>query len=156
MWLVLAALLSSERPPYHIFVTGAPRAVLEWALDGARARLSNARCRQVLGDFADRRGRTLAERVAAVAKPPADILADLYFADGDSTSQCAADESRAAFTETESRVVHVCGKRFARFAANPAPAEILLIHELLHALGLGENPPTSGEITTAVRHRCGR
>jgi hypothetical protein len=30
----------------------------------------------------------------------------------------------------------------------------LVIHEQLHALGLGENPPTSTYITTRVYHRC--
>ena len=33
--------------------------------------------------------------------------------------------------------------------------EILLIHELLHSLGLGENPPTSAQITNTVMARCG-
>ena len=32
----------------------------------------------------------------------------------------------------------------------------LLIHELLHTLGLGENPPTRSRITDAVMNRCGR
>jgi hypothetical protein len=33
--------------------------------------------------------------------------------------------------------------------------EILLIHEFLHTLGLGENPPTSDAITQRVAVRCG-
>jgi hypothetical protein len=28
------------------------------------------------------------------------------------------------------------------------------IHEVLHTLGLGENPPSSGEITRTVRRFC--
>jgi hypothetical protein len=35
-------------------------------------------------------------------------------------------------------------------------AEIYVIHEMLHTLGLGENPPTSLEITQQVKRRCGR
>ncbi|MGH9253012.1 MAG: hypothetical protein ACRD3C_00415 [Vicinamibacterales bacterium] len=31
----------------------------------------------------------------------------------------------------------------------------LVIHEFLHALGLGENPPTSDEITERVTAKCG-
>ena len=31
-----------------------------------------------------------------------------------------------------------------------------LIHETLHTLGLGENPPSSEEITLRVESRCGR
>ena len=30
-----------------------------------------------------------------------------------------------------------------------------MIHEFLHTLGLGENPPTSQEITERVSNRCG-
>jgi hypothetical protein len=32
---------------------------------------------------------------------------------------------------------------------------MIVIHELLHALGLGENPPLSVEITGQVMRRCG-
>lgn len=53
------------------------------------------------------------------------------------------------------RVIYVCGTRFAeRFARKTEGGEILLIHELLHTLGLGENPPTTEEITRQVRARC--
>jgi hypothetical protein len=37
----------------------------------------------------------------------------------------------------------------------PAFAESIVIHEMLHTLGLGENPPTSLEITRQVQLRCG-
>jgi hypothetical protein len=30
-----------------------------------------------------------------------------------------------------------------------------VIHETLHTLGLGENPPSSAEIDSAVARRCG-
>jgi hypothetical protein len=30
----------------------------------------------------------------------------------------------------------------------------MVIHEILHTLGLGENPPTSIEITQRVESRC--
>jgi hypothetical protein len=31
----------------------------------------------------------------------------------------------------------------------------MIIHEILHSLGLGENPPSSDEITKQVAARCG-
>jgi hypothetical protein len=31
-----------------------------------------------------------------------------------------------------------------------------VIHEVLHSLGLGENPPSSDHITERVRARCGQ
>jgi hypothetical protein len=33
-------------------------------------------------------------------------------------------------------------------------AEAMVIHEMLHTLGLGENPPTTFEITARVRESC--
>ena len=33
-------------------------------------------------------------------------------------------------------------------------AEAMVIHEMLHTLGLGENPPTTFEITERIRERC--
>ena len=33
-------------------------------------------------------------------------------------------------------------------------AEVYVIHEMLHTLGLGENPPTSQEITQRVKRQC--
>jgi len=31
---------------------------------------------------------------------------------------------------------------------------VLVIHEVLHTLGLGENPPSSATITIRVQNRC--
>jgi len=40
------------------------------------------------------------------------------------------------------------------FAKNRELAELIVIHEFLHSLGLGENPQTSVEITARVKARC--
>ena len=37
---------------------------------------------------------------------------------------------------------------------SPALAEFMVIHEMLHTLGLGENPPSTFEITERVKKRC--
>ncbi len=51
----------------------------------------------------------------------------------------------------------VCKETFARVQADdPGLAANVVIHEMLHALGLGEDPPTSEEITRQVAKRCGR
>ena len=61
-----------------------------------------------------------------------------------------------AFTQTGSLVVRVCGRQFSnRFVQNRTTTEIILIHEFLHVLGLGENPPTREAITERVAARCG-
>jgi hypothetical protein len=43
----------------------------------------------------------------------------------------------------------------AAASGHPEEAEAALIHEMLHTLGLGENPPRSRDITARVRARCG-
>ena len=54
-----------------------------------------------------------------------------------------------------SRVVLTCGQVFEPYVRqNPTGAEILLIHEFLHTLGLGENPPSTSQITDRVAARC--
>ena len=61
-----------------------------------------------------------------------------------------------AFTQVGSRVIRVCGRQFRdRFLGNRRTTEFIMIHEFLHTLGLGENPPTSQAITEQVKFRCG-
>jgi hypothetical protein len=141
---------------YHVLLTGKARMVVTDALAGAVRRLARPRCQQLFTDFVDPAGHFLSERLAASGKTATEWLADLYFVDGDDAAQCRANETTTAFTAPLSRVIHVCGGQFAeRFARKTAGGEILLIHELLHALGLSENPPTSADITDAVLGRCG-
>ena len=60
-----------------------------------------------------------------------------------------------AYTAAGSRVVFVCGRRFQDlWRREPWMAKIVVIHEALHTLGLGENPPSSEQITQRVRDRC--
>jgi hypothetical protein len=52
-------------------------------------------------------------------------------------------------------VVYVCSGVFrGQLQHRPADAEAVLIHEALHTLGLGENPPTPRAIQDRVRARC--
>jgi hypothetical protein len=50
--------------------------------------------------------------------------------------------------------VRVCSSFGRLAAAEPERAEALVIHEVLHTLGLEENPPSSEQITVAVEKRC--
>ena len=140
----------------HVFLTGKAAVVVGWAIDGARQRLASAECQRVFDDFSDQGGGDrLSVQVAAAGKRPADLLDDVYFADGDETTQCRMDAGLAAFTRPGSKVIFICGTRFVAFASKPVRAEILVIHELLHTLGAGENPPSSTQITSIVTNRCG-
>ena len=79
----------------------------------------------------------------------------VFFADGGREVRCA-DPRVLAFTQPGSRAVWVCGRRFSREqSSDPEYAEVVLIHETLHTLGLGEGPPASKEISRQVAARCG-
>lgn len=140
----------------RIRLQGQARMVVEDAVNGAFRRLATATCQLVLQDFRDASARPLEGRLETLDQTVAEYLASLHFVDGDDSAQCRLNDATAAFTEPGSRVIHVCAKKFSRqFSRRTAGGEILVIHELLHSLGLGENPPTSAQITDRVRLRCG-
>ena len=129
---------------------------LTQAVRGAYRRLGDPRCQAVLSDFADPSGRTLQSVLDEEGLTPQEHLGRLLFYEGKSASGCR-NPGVLAFTQPGSRVVYVCTSWFREaFATNPGLAEDVVIHESLHALGLGENPPSSQEITTRVAERCGR
>ena len=77
-----------------------------------------------------------------------------HFFDDRETS-CCVRGGTLAFTAPGQRVIRVCGRRFAAHSmTRGAYGDAIMIHEMLHALGLGENPPTSGDITRQVLARC--
>ena len=132
------------------------RAVVARAIEGAARRLGRPACLLVLSDFTDANGQPLLETLAATGRPASDYLVErIWFVDGDAAMQCRNDSGIAAFTAAGSKVVHICARHFAGLTRRSAVGEMLIIHELLHTLGLGENPPASAEITRSVTNRCG-
>ena len=139
----------------HLFLEGKARMAVADAVAGARLRLADARCSGLLTELRDADGRPLTAKLESTGHTPAEYLAGVYFVAGDER-RCRADEATAAFTVPGSRVVHVCVDRFAqRFALKTRGGELLILHELLHTLGLGANPPSSAAISAVVRERCG-
>lgn len=127
---------------------------LHWAVVGARRRLEQPACRGLLAELSDASGRTLQENLDAIGETGGTYLARILFADGSGRQRCKGDEAYA-FTTPGSRVVYVCGREFKGLAArNPVRAQAIVIHEALHTLGLGENPPSSSEITARVLAAC--
>jgi len=127
---------------------------LHRVLDGARERLAEPRCQQVLDDFADADGRSLRDRLAETGRTPEDYLGLVVFYDGRKHPRCG-QKGTLAVANVGSRVVWVCPEQlYARARRNPVWAEATLIHEALHTLGLGEDPPSSHEITSQVIRRC--
>ena len=125
------------------------------AFETAARKLQDPACLGVLSDFRDAQGNPLDANLAATGMGATELLRALRFVDGSGLGACRRP-GIAAFTETGSRVVFVCPGELAAWARGKGvrSAADLLIHEELHALGLGENPPTSEEITRAVGRRC--
>ena len=132
---------------------GLARTVVQRMVEEAAGMLEAPRCQLVFSDFRDREGRRLDAVLKARGKTPAEFLASLWFVDATDERQCL---SAAAFTSPGSLVVFVCASQFAdrSLALNGRRGKIVIIHEMLHSLGLGENPPTSAQITSQVAKRC--
>jgi hypothetical protein len=121
------------------------------AYDAVR-RLREPRCQEILDDFTDAAGRPVRESLGA--STPDAYLARLVIRDGEfprDPSICTS-QTVAAFT-ANGAAVFVCGTTFRRLP--PGERANALIHEMLHTLGLRENPPTAIEISRRVRARCG-
>jgi hypothetical protein len=124
------------------------------ALRGASKRLAKPACQTVLSEFRDGRGLPLTEKLRELGTSPQAYLRLVVFFDGRGSPQCAKP-GVLAFTSRNSRVVYLCGRDFERAARrDPRETQITLIHELLHTLGLGENPPTPRDISFRVLQHC--
>lgn len=133
------------------------RLALRRAIVGAAGRLERDECRQVLTDFPDRSGRPLTVNLDASGHSASEyLLQHVWFVDDSDAAQCQGGII-AAFTAVGDHVIRICTEGFsATVARNSTTAEFLVIHEMLHTLGLGENPPAPDDITNRVRTRCGR
>ena len=130
------------------------RLAVQRAVEGAAVRLARRSCQDVLNDFADQSGRPLGTKLAASGTSVIDAFRSLRFYDGQRAWRCRTGTA-LAFTEPGSLVIRFCGNRFTKsFSQNSSGTEIIVIHEFLHALGLGENPPASETITAQVARRC--
>ncbi len=131
------------------------RLVARQALDLAWERLGKIECADLLNAFQDGAGRPLAQRLRELAIDRQTYLTMLSFVDGSRDLPCA--HGSVAFTSTGSRVVRICVEEMKRtWQASPEHAMSRVIHEMLHTLGLGEDPPASAEITRRVLAGCGR
>jgi hypothetical protein len=124
------------------------------ALNGATAWLEGQGCLSLFDELRDDEGRPLMESLRQWKLAPTEYLRMVWFRDGERHRVCGPGRV-LAFTARRSRVVFLCGRRFARAAArDPQEARATVIHELLHTLGLGENPPSPRDITDRVKRRC--
>jgi hypothetical protein len=149
--ILLVATAANAKAPYTL--TGWDAAAVDRARTGALKRLEHDECRKVFTDFRDKEGRTLEANLEEFGASPAEYIGLIPFLDG--TSQPLCRKTKIALVASPGvRRVFVC-KTFADVQLKqPGTAESMVIHEILHTLGLGENPPTSIEITQRVEARC--
>jgi hypothetical protein len=156
--LVLALTLTTAAsataaPPAVRGLTRWDASAVERAVAGASRRLEDPRCQTVLDDF-EVGGRTLRAALEEWGTSPAGYLRLVPFLDGSERPLCRHGNV-ALVTEVGVRRVFVCTAVFSAYQLrNPGVAESMIIHEMLHTLGLGENPPSSIEITQRVESRC--
>lgn len=128
------------------------RMLLAEAVEGAERRLGKPECQGLVDEFADVDGHPLREALEAEEATAAQFVGRLYFFEG---SESGCRRRILAYTEPRSRIVFVCTARFRKVSErNRAYVEAAIIHETLHTLGLGENPPTWEEITERVLALC--
>jgi len=147
-----------NRPPTNRPLNAYDTAAVERARAGAFKKLRSPECSRVLADFRDAAGHPLDENLAPWGVGPAEYLLLIAFRDGRDMPGCRTGAVEMV-TATGLPAVFVCPARKvlnSRFAqvGDPSLAEAMIIHEMLHTLGLGENPPTTFEITEKVRERC--
>ena len=133
-------------------------AAVRRALVGAHERLKDRACGAVLQRFQDADGHTLQENLEATGQSPESYLRTyVFFYEGYRLPTCRSRRAKKglAVTWPGSRAVYVCTTRFTDMEKrSPVMAQAIVIHEMLHTLGLGENPPSNFEITERVRARC--
>ena len=135
-------------------VNNTHRFAMTLALDGAARLLDRPECQLLLDEFKGSSGQSLRGPLEALGMgAPEYLRAGLFFYDA---PERVCGTSNVAVTRPGSRAVLICGARFVREMRDSRKVEAVLIHEMLHSLGLGENPPSSDEITARVRARCGQ
>ena len=128
---------------------------VEFAREGAMRRLKDASCHGLLEEFKDAQDRPLSVKLSAFSVSADQYLAMLPFLDGSERPLCRRGQSELLTVRGVARVV-VCKPFLQTVDRERAMAEVYVIHEMLHTLGLGENPPSSQQITQVVKTRCAR
>jgi hypothetical protein len=124
------------------------------AIQHAHAALEDPRCREIFQEFRDASGGTLQSRLDSLGQTGQAYLEAILFYDGSGREPCRLSTTLAA-TIPGHRVVFYCRQALDRWARHDRPRlMVTILHEELHSLGLGENPPTSREISLKVAERC--
>lgn len=154
---VLAIASAVEAASPALKLTGFESGVVDRARAGALQRLEHEACRRVFTDFRDAQGRTLQQNLDEWAGSAAEYVSVVPFLDGSRQASCRRAKT-ALVASPGVRRVFVCPAFADVQIRQPRIAESMVIHEILHTLGLGEAPqpgqPSSIEITQRVESRC--
>ena len=124
------------------------------ALRSASQWLARPKCQTLFDEFKDARDLPLAAKLGELHASPEQYLRMVLFLDGAQKSTCQI-RGILAFTAPGSRVVYLCGREFERgWRRDSREVQATIIHELLHSLGLQENPPSPRHITDRVQRLC--
>ena len=126
---------------------------VDFAREGAMRRLREPECQRLLEDFQDADGRPLTVKLASFGVSADQYLATIPFLDGTGRPLCKGGQSQLLTTRGVARIA-VCPPFLQTVDRERVTAEVYVIHEMLHTLGLGENPPSSQEITQRVKRQC--
>jgi len=152
--LLPAAGAAAAGPKRPLTLSRFDQSAVERARAGAARKLAEPECQKVLEDFRDGEGRPLRQSLGKWGVSAAEYVQMIPFLDGSSHRLCLWSKVELVSSPGTPRV-YVCGRFATTQVREPGLAEAMVIHEMLHTLGLGENPPTSGEITSRVKGRCG-
>jgi hypothetical protein len=149
----VAAALPASAGPLDDTRRAVHEQLLERARAGALRKLEQPGCRLLLEEFKDREGRPLTASLAEWDRSVVDYLRTTPFRDGSFHPLCRNGQA-ALVSVPGLRPVFVCPSFRREAERDPWAAENWVIHEMLHTLGLGENPPSSREITQRVGQLC--
>jgi hypothetical protein len=121
----------------------------------ASQRLSDPRCTAIFHDYRDHAGAPLAAALDGRGRTAVEHFRSITYV-ATLSGPCRLPAIVAWTTIGSSRVA-ICTPRFEALSRrNPRLAAAVLIHEMLHTLGLPEGPPSPESITSSVAERCGR
>ena len=125
-----------------------------FAIRRAHQALEDPACRQIFLDFRDAAGHSLQERLDSLGWSAQRYLESIRFDDSEEPRLCREGRT-LAMTVPGGRVVFLCRSKFSNLIRRePSALWVAILHEELHSLGLGENPPTSEDISRRVAERC--
>jgi hypothetical protein len=143
----------SDWPNVHI-LDAYTRDAARRALQGASRWLARPQCQSLFSEFKDERQLPLTEKLRELQTDPGRYLRLVLFLDGAQSPTCRR-HGILALTTRGSRVIYLCGRDFERaWRRDPREVQATVIHEVLHSLGLGENPPSPRHITHRVQQLC--